>query len=209
MAVPSNPLSLRRLPEAVRRRLDVASAMAWEALIEAHASNALHFIALFAGRFAFDDAVNRYLREVDATEPVAVAVRNRVMAALDETTKEEHPGPRLDMPAEEPGGETGLRRFRPDVVMRGLIERHRRHDEADSWFRLATARAEEALIGTHVDNAITFAALLDGHLPPDRAVEEYLGVIGLSGARAQNVSQRTLARIAEARLPVRGERGEG
>jgi hypothetical protein len=206
MAAPSNPLSLRRLPEPVRRRLEVATAMAWEALVEAHTAHALHFIALLGDRLAFDEAVDRYLNEVDAADAVATSVRTRVLSALEDAQQGGHARPRLELAGEaDPGADEGLRRFRPDVVMRGLIERHRRQDETAGWVRLAIARAEEGLVDTHVDNAITFVALLDGHLPADRAVEEYIGAIGLAGARAQSVSQRTLARIAEARLPLPGK----
>jgi hypothetical protein len=198
MAVPSNPLSRLRLPEAVRRRLEVATAMAWESLVEAHSSHALHFIALLAHRLPFDEAVERYLAEVDVPESISGPIRNRVLLAL------EHSESRLDLP-EDDGGETGLRRFRPGRVMRGLIERHRQKDETESWVRLAIARAEEGMVAAHMDNAITFVALLDGHMPPERAVEEYLGAIALTGARAQGVAQRTLARIAEARFPTPAE----
>jgi hypothetical protein len=68
--------------------------------------------------------------------------------------------------------------------------------------QLALARAEEAVIATHVDNAITFAALLDEVLPLDRATQEYIEAVGLSGGRAQAVHQRTMARLADVHLPL-------
>jgi hypothetical protein len=68
--------------------------------------------------------------------------------------------------------------------------------------KLALARAEEAVIATHVDNAITFAALLDPVMPLDRATQEYIDAVGLSGGRAQAVHQRTMARLADVHLPM-------
>ncbi|HEX7089232.1 MAG TPA: hypothetical protein VF192_03805 [Longimicrobiales bacterium] len=209
------PRTPRRLPEAVRRRLEVASATAWESLVEAHASHALRLIALLADRLPFDEAVTRYLREMEVSETMAAAVRNRVLVALEDAARPDDSRPSLQLFAapreeEEPHEEgnaatrlaAGWRRFRPDVLMRGLKERHRRHDETEGWIRLAIARAEEGIISTHVDNAITFAALLDPHMPLERAIEEYNGALGLAGPRAQAVLQRAMARLAEARLPA-------
>jgi len=204
----------RRLPEAVRRRLEVASATAWESLVEAHASHALRLIALLADRLPFDEAVTRYLREMEVSETMAAAVRNRVLVALEDAERPDDSRPSLQLFAasgeEESQGDgeaatrpaEGWRRFRPDVLMRGLKERHRRQDETEGWIRLAIARAEEGIISTHVDNAITFAALLDPHMPLERAIEEYNNALGLTGPRAQAVLQRAMARLAEARLPA-------
>lgn len=207
------PRTPRRLPETVRRRLEVASATAWEALVEAHTSHALQLIALLADRLPFDDAVARYLREMEVSESMAAAVRNRVLVALEDAERPDDSRPSLQLfatardnqeAADEPGSENteGWRRFRPDILMRGLKERHRRHDETESWIRLAIARAEEGIISTHVNNAITFAALLEPHMPLERAVEEYNSALRLTGPRALAVLQRAMARLAEAHLPA-------
>ena len=152
------PRTPRRLPETVRRRLEVASATAWEALVEAHTSHALQLIALLADRLPFDDAVARYLREMEVSETMAAAVRNRVLVALEDAERPDDTRPSLQLFAttgeaqEAPeesdadGASEGWRRFRPDVLMRGLKERHRRHDETEAWIRLAIARAEEGII---------------------------------------------------------------
>src|SRR5690606_526743 len=103
--------------------------------------------------------------------------------------------------SEEGAEAEGWRRFRPDVLMRGRKERNRRQDEAEGWIRLAIARAEEGIISTHVNNAITFAALLEHHMPLERAVDEYNNALRLTGPRAQAVHQRAMARLAEAHLP--------
>jgi len=207
------PRTPRRLPETVRRRLEVASATAWEALVEAHTSHALRLIALLADRLPFDEAVARYLREMEVSETMAAAVRNRVLVALEDAERPDESRPSLQIfstggdeqeSGDGPGADAaeGWRRFRPDVLMRGLKERHRRHDETEGWIRLAIARAEEGIISTHVDNAITFAALLEPHMPLERAVEEYNNALRLTGARAQAVYQRAMARLAEAHLPT-------
>jgi hypothetical protein len=86
--------------------------------------------------------------------------------------------------------------------VREFREKQKRDDETEGLIKLALARAEEAVIATHVDNAITFAALLEGWLPVDRAVQEYLDAASLTGGRAQAVYQRTMARLADVHLPV-------
>ena len=65
---------------------------------------------------------------------------------------------------------------------------------------LLLARSEEAIISTHVENAIGFAALLDGSTTLDRAVQHYMGSVNLAGCRGQVVFQRTMARLADVHL---------
>lgn len=197
----------RRLPPAVRRRLEVATATAWEALAETHVANALQFVELMAGRLPFEDAVRRYLHEMDVPPAMAAAVRNRVLVALEEREEQESPRPPLRLaephePEKEADEKAGWRRFRPDVVVRGVRARHRRHEAIEQWVKLAIARAEENIINTHINNAITFAALLEDHYPLDRCVAEYLAALSVTGSRGQAVFQRTMARIADARLPI-------
>jgi len=199
--------SARRLPETLRGRLEVTVALAWEALVDTHVDQARIFVYLLRDRMPIEESLPRYLLELDLGESVSIAVRTRVMGSAepDETIEQE---PMLGMRASADGAPAGdedgnrWRRFRPDLMMRGLRERQRRDDETESWIRLALARAEEAVIATHVDNAISFAALLDDMLPPDRATQEYIDAVQLSGGRAQAVHQRTMARLADVHLPA-------
>ncbi len=198
--------STRRLPETIKRRLEVATAMAWEALVDAHTTHALQFLALMAGRLEFEDGLQRYLREMGIVEPMTTALRTRILVALEDIDREPDVFPRAlrlqgGPPPEDESGDEGWRRFRPEALVRGVKQRQRRNDETERWSLLAIARAEEEIIATHVDNAITFAALLDPHLGLDRAVEEYIRSVSLYGSRAQAVMQRTMARLAESYLP--------
>lgn len=201
MPAPAPRIS-RRLPEVVRRRLEVASAMAWEALVDTQTRHALDFVALVDGRMELEDALDRYLEEMGVTEPMATAVRTRALVALEPAHGGAQP---LAAPLpEEVGAEAeaeGWRRFRPEALVRGVRERQRKADEMDRLILLATARAEEAVIRAHVDNAITFAALLEPQLGLERAVQEYLRIVDVAGARGQAVFQRTMARLADVHLP--------
>jgi hypothetical protein len=176
--------------------------MAWEALVEAHTSHALNFLALLADRVPFEEALNRYLREMDVSEPMTTAIRTAVLVALEDAEAEpSRPTLQVEPPApDEP--EEGWRRFTPGALMRGVKESQRSREEVERWILLAIARAEEAVLNAHVDNAITFAALLDQTMPLDRAVQEYIRTVGLAGSRAQSAFQRTMARLAEVHLPA-------
>ena len=203
MAARTPRTSARRLPDTVRRRLEVAIAMAWEDLVGTHVLHAGHFIRLFAESLPLEEALARYLLEMDLGDSMTAAVRTRVLVAIEESTRGGDPDAVAirSRQEEEPEFE-GWRRFRPDVVVRELVQRQRREDEVEVWVQLAIARAEDAIINTHVDNAITFAALLDEFLPLDRAVEHYLAAANLAGARAQTIHQRAMARLADVHLPL-------
>ncbi|MGH7507806.1 MAG: hypothetical protein ACRELX_19285 [Longimicrobiales bacterium] len=199
-------ITSRRLPDATRRRLEVATAMAWESLVDTHVAHAGQFVTLFADRLTLEETIARYLLEMDLGDTMAAATRTRVLVAIEETTRTGAQPASVPLPerAGEPGDDVadGWRRFRPDVVVRDFMQRQRRDDELEAWIQLAIARAEEGVITTHVDNAITFAALLEEYLPIDRAVQHYLGAVNLSGSRAQAIYQRTMARLADVHLPV-------
>ena len=177
--------------------------MAWEALIETHTREAQELITLLEGRLDFEEALLRYLREMDLTEVIATAVRTRVLVELEDSTAK----PALQLHADRPEAaaeaeeEEGWRRFRPDVMVRAVMDRQKRNEETESWIELALARAEEAVIRTHIDNAITFAALLEDQAVLGRGVQAYLGAVHLSGGRSQSVFQRTMAQLADVHLP--------
>jgi hypothetical protein len=205
------------MPDTLRSRVEVATALAWEALVDSHVAQAAAFVTLLQDRLPFDEALLRYLIEVDIGDSMAQAVRTRVLVMIegDEEQDEDEADdddddaialrPHEDGQAADDGAghdDLGWRRFRPDVVMRGMRKRQRRDDQTESWIRLALARAEEAIIATHVDNAISFAALLGNGMPLDRAVQEYIDAVSLSGGRAQAVHQRTMARLADVHLPA-------
>lgn len=211
---PVGPLKFKRVPEPVRRQVEVAAATAWETLVEVHAHHALRFVELMASRLAFDDAVSRYLDEMDVRDPMASSIRSRVLVALEDAPTPEEGAPPTGWSLRDVTADgEGFRRFRPDRVVKGIAQRVRASEEAEQWIALAIARAEEAVIRAHIRNAAAFAALLSDQTRLDEAVEEYIDVMKISGGRAQAVFQRTMARLADEHLPEHGEdvpdRGNG
>ena len=204
--MPAPGRSYRRLPDTVRHRIEVAAAMAWEALVEAHSAQARAFVALFDEHMPLEESLNRYVGDMDLSDTMVAAVRTRVLVAIEDAQLEASTESLTLRPdsideAVEVDDDEGWRRFRPDVVMRGVIERQKKNEEVERMVELAIARAEEAIIQTHIDNAITFAALLDEMGSLSRGVEHYISVLNIVGGRAQAVLQRTMARLADVHLP--------
>jgi hypothetical protein len=202
----------RRLPDSVRHRTEVAAAMAWEALVEAHSQQARDFVELFEDYLPLEEALVRYLRDMDLSDTMLSAVRTRVLVASEDRPKKTRPltlQGEAEVIDDETDEEGPWRRFRPDVVMRGVMDRQKKSEELDRLIELAVARAEEEIIKTHVDNAITFAALLDEFGPLSRGVEHYIAVMQISGGRGQAVLQRTMARLADVHLPPPRRRPSG
>lgn len=202
--------AFRRGSDDLRRQIEVAAAASWEALVEVHTGHALRFVALMAAHMDFSDAADRYLDELDIREPMGSAIRSRVLVALEHAVQDDPERPSLQAygaPTAGEGeeapeeGERGLRRFRPDVLMKGLARKVRETEALDEWVSLAVARAEEGAIKAHVDNAVLFTALLRQHAPMDEAVDDYLELMRVGGGRAQSIHQRTMARLAELHLP--------
>jgi hypothetical protein len=199
-------LPVRRLGESTRRKLEVASAMAWEALVDRHVEQAGQFVSLLAEYMPVEEALPYYLNEMDVGLTKAAAIRSRVLLELEKEPAAPPAGPALALGTgadedEEPREGWNLLR-QPRRVVRGVRERHRRNEEMERTTLLALARAEERVIEAHVENAIGFVALLEEELSIDRSVQQYLGAIGLAGGRAQTVFQRTMARLADVHLGV-------
>ncbi|MEO5510710.1 MAG: hypothetical protein ABIV28_05600 [Longimicrobiales bacterium] len=196
----------RSLPDSTRRKLDVTTAMAWENLVDSHVAEATAFILRLEEFNPVEDSLTRYLREMDLTETMGTAVRTRVLLGLeeldgaDDDNGQQHGTNDGGSQGEAPVEEAVWRRFRPSAMVREVKERQRKGEEIDRLTMLLLARAEDHVMATHVENAIGFAALLDGVTPLDRAVQHYLGSVNLSGCRGQVVFQRTMARLADVHL---------
>jgi hypothetical protein len=80
-----------------------------------------------------------------------------------------------------------LKRFFPESIF------SRRMDpEAERRLRLAHARAEEAIIRSHVDNALMFVDVLAEDMTFDRAIDTYVREMAVPEPLASTVATRTL-----------------
>ena len=74
---------------------------------------------------------------------------------------------------------------------------------AESRIRLAQARAEEAVIRAHVDNALMFVDTLAEDLSFDRAIDSYVRAMGIPEPLASVVATRTLVVLGQDLVPFR------
>jgi hypothetical protein len=86
--------------------------------------------------------------------------------------------------------------------------RGRVQEDLRERINLAGARAEDALFGTHVDNALIFARALSDEVPLDEAVDLYLEIMAIPDGVSDVVFNRALRTVADDRLPpVESARG--
>lgn len=75
------------------------------------------------------------------------------------------------------------------------IRRRRLSAEARRRLLLVSARAEEAIVETHVANLLDMLATLGDEIELDRALEIYSEMMSLDDTRAVNVANRLMARL--------------
>jgi hypothetical protein len=91
-----------------------------------------------------------------------------------------------------------LRRLFPDRIFR-----HKLEPAAERRLRLAQARAEEAIIRAHVDNALMFVDTLAEDMSFDRAIETYIREMAIPEPLASTVATRTLVVLGQDLVPYR------
>ena len=97
-----------------------------------------------------------------------------------------------------------LRRLLPESIFPRKLS-----PTAESRLRLAQARAEEASIRAHVDNALMFVDTLAEDLPFDRAIDTYVRVMGIPEPLASVVATRTLVVLGQDLVPFRRRYRDG
>jgi hypothetical protein len=190
MSAPSQ-MSLRRIPATLHLHVRIAYANAWESLIGTHTSQALQFVCEFASRAPVLRALDLYFEVVAVPEAMQEMVRTRCLTSIE---LESLP-PLTPMPVLR-----GWQLLRVDRFLEQQQYRRRYQEKTLQLARMVGARAAEAVIATHVENAIGFSALLRGVLPVEQATDHYLREFSLSSSAAHMVWQRVQARVAGAEL---------
>src|SRR4029078_4682765 len=91
-----------------------------------------------------------------------------------------------------------LRRIFPERIFKRKLE-----PAAERRLRLAQARAEEAIIRAHVDNALMFVDTLAEDMGFDRAIETYIREMAIPEPLASVVATRTLVVLGQDLVPYR------
>jgi hypothetical protein len=97
-----------------------------------------------------------------------------------------------------------IRRLFPERIFRRKLE-----PAAERRLRLAQARAEEAIIRVHVDNALMFVDTLAEDLTFDRAIDSYIREMAIPEPLASTVATRTLVVLGQDLVPYRRRAVEG
>jgi hypothetical protein len=97
-----------------------------------------------------------------------------------------------------------IRRLFPERIFRRKLE-----PAAERRLRLAQARAEEAIIRAHVDNALMFVDTLAEDLSFDRAIDTYIREMAIPEPLASTVATRTLVVLGQDLVPYRRRAVEG
>jgi hypothetical protein len=91
-----------------------------------------------------------------------------------------------------------FKRFFPESVFKRKLE-----PAAERRLRLALARAEEAVVRCHVDNALMFVDVLAEDLTFDRAIDAYVREMAVPEPLASTVATRTLVVLGNELVPYR------
>src|SRR6185436_12895205 len=78
----------------------------------------------------------------------------------------------------------GWQRLRLDLLIEQLQYRRRYHQRTLALARMVGARSAEAVVATHVENAIGFARLLKGIMPVNVATDRYIREFSLPASVA-------------------------
>jgi hypothetical protein len=82
-------------------------------------------------------------------------------------------------------------------------------DAAEKRLRLAQARAEEAIIRAHVENALMFVDALTEDMSFDRAIDTYIRVMSVPEPMAGVVATRALVILGDELVPYRRRQPDG
>ena len=91
-----------------------------------------------------------------------------------------------------------LKRLFPENIFSRKID-----PGAERRLRLAQARAEEASIRSHVDNALMFVDTLAEDMTFDRAIDSYIRQMSIPEPLASTVATRTLVILGQDLVPYR------
>ena len=187
---------------SLQRQVDLTTAVCQERLLATHVRHVLGLVELVADRLPFDDALDIYVRILGLTPEQARNIGSRALAEIGRRgTRPPVPAaPPPDEPEDEPTVTTS---GRSDALFSRLRRRVRGRvqEELRDRINLAAARTEDALLETHVENALIFKKTLGQELSAPEAIELYLETMLLPEGAADVIYNRSLRIIADKVLP--------
>ena len=199
-------MALLKSSRSLQRQVDLTTAVCQERLLATHVRHVLALVDLVADRLPFDDALDIYVRILGLTPEQARNIGSRALAELGRRGGARH-APATPAPTPEPEPEeesaAAATTARSDALFSRLRRRVRGRvqDELRERINLAAARTEDALLETHVENALVFKKALAEELSPPEAVEMYLETMMLPEGVSDVIYNRALRLIADQVLP--------
>jgi hypothetical protein len=195
-----NPFVSSNVSEPMRRRVELAIAVAQERLLSTHVDHVLNLIQLVGNQVPFENALSIYTRLLRLSEDEARVITTRALATMGERANESEAWPELITEQEatdaaKKGGRSLVKQMRQRL--RGRV-----NDDLRKFVELAAARTEVAILDTHVENALGFVELLEKEVPFTEAVELYLEGLEVRDSVAEVAYYMTLSRIADRTIPA-------
>jgi hypothetical protein len=187
----------RKLNAAKRRELEVAAAVAREAVLQLHVARAVKMIDMAGDKVSALRMVNIYLRLQSLAGPEGAIVANRVLALLGQRG---HKGPITTLYVE---GEMDVQSEEPRSVFRIVRDRLRGrvHLDLRRWVELHSGSTQVALLDIHVRHALRFVKELADTHSISEAVELYSELTGVAAAVEDALYVFVLDRLAADELP--------
>jgi hypothetical protein len=186
----------RRLNVATRRELEVAAALAREAVTQFHVSSAISLIELANGRVSAVRMLEIYLRVHNITGAEGELLAYSVLAALGHRASKGKAAS-LVVDGEDsaaPDSASLLRLLR--MRLRGRV-----HHDLRRWVELATGSVQAGLIEIHVRHAVRFARELTETHSVSQACALYVEMAGVPAPLRESLHIHLLDRMAAEELP--------
>ncbi|MGH7474989.1 MAG: hypothetical protein ACRELD_01745 [Longimicrobiales bacterium] len=195
-----NPFTSNSLSEPARRRVELAIALAQERLLNTHVEHALQLIEHAGAKIPFDSALDIYTRLLRLNADETRIVTTQALARLGERSGGTERWTSSLPARSDTQSERDRRSFMESLRqrMRGRVD-----DDMRREIELQAARAEVAVLETHVDNALHFVDILEQEIAFTEAVELYLEALEVRDSIAEVVYYFSLARLSDAHLPTR------
>ena len=203
----------RNTTRALQRQIDLTTAVCQERLLATHVRHVLAFVDIVAPEIPFDSALDIYARILRLSPEQARNVGSRALASIGHRGGLHDAGeePKVELmeddaadredaraveAADSPGGRFDAIFGRVRRRIRGRV-----HDHLRDRINLATARAEDSLFNTHVENALIFSRALSDEVPLHESVDLYLEIMAVPEGYSDVVFNRALRTVADDTLP--------
>lgn len=186
----------RSLNVARRRELEVAAAVAREAVTHFHVNSAISMIELAAGRVSAVRMLEIYLRMHNITGAEGELLAYSVLAALGHRASKGRAAS-LVVDGEDPVASDNASMFR---MLRSRL-RGRVHHDLRRWVELATGAARAGLIDIHVRHAVRFARELADTHSVSQVCALYADMAGVPQTLRDSLYIYLLDRLASEELP--------